>query len=519
MGIISTRPRGVEREMPLLGSGFRQLTDFSLGDVEASDVLSDVTMPKTVRWMESLTTRLPGERVLKNSTRVYKDLGYLEVSSPTYADPQEGVIYACCLPEVISVEVGKTVGAVPYSSNIAKSTGGYAFFGTHYNVLLSRKRMAEATKDNWEVFRKCLVPWMVARTVLQGIGHPVRIGGRLEFVISPRSLGIAREVSLSTTDESRGLVNTRDEPHANPEKFFRYHDINFEAVRSPFQFYLMDCANALVYSAFDRGFIDRRRVEGFYPGDVRTSLREISAVESFPWEYTNAEGKRVSVFDVFDEYISSVEEMFDEAVRAEGAEVLDGDAGFTADRTDAEALKLIERVVDEFRNGNVEKFEEGIDWVKKWVCYGETRGRLERDDGELVKFLLSFGCVGSDSTEAYLRGRKTAEERYVGFDPYRSLEYFKKAVGARGFERKCAVCLATGPSGTRDRLKSAIMNNPRVGREVVACGWEFVEFRGGEIVRFSNRVYYPPHELEDLAEIFASADSVDVAFDRLKRRG
>ena len=77
-----------------------------------------------------------------------------------------------------------------------------------------------------------------------------------EFQISQRADFLETEVGLETM-HSRPIINTRDEPHADPEKYRRLHVIVGDANMSEVSTYLKCGTMAIVLSMIEDDFIDR----------------------------------------------------------------------------------------------------------------------------------------------------------------------------------------------------------------------------------------------------------------------
>ena len=102
-----------------------------------------------------------------------------------------------------------------------------------------------------------LTPFFVSRQVITGAGR-VGIGqdGREHgFQISQRADYFEVEVGLETTLK-RPIINTRDEPHADAEKYRRLHVIIGDANLSEISTYLKLGTTSLVLSMIEDGFID-----------------------------------------------------------------------------------------------------------------------------------------------------------------------------------------------------------------------------------------------------------------------
>src|SRR5659263_359637 len=160
--------------------------------------------------------------VLTNGARLYVDHAHPEYSSPEVTGPLDGVRWdrAGELVMLASVRALASTPAMPdvslYKNNV---DGKGATYGTHENYLVDR---AVPFVD----LAARLTPFLVTRQVFTGAGR-VGLGQRGEepgFQLSQRADYIEAEIGLETTLR-RPIINTRDEPHADPERWRRLHVI------------------------------------------------------------------------------------------------------------------------------------------------------------------------------------------------------------------------------------------------------------------------------------------------------
>jgi proteasome accessory factor PafA2 len=194
--------------------------------------------------------------VLTNGARYYVDHAHPEMSTPECADPLEAVLYdkagevvlrrsmvaaAKMLPEGQSIVV--------YKNNSDRKGNSY---GTHENYLMDRAvpfaRIAHL-----------VIPHFVTRQIYTGAGkvgtETPTLGGRtVPYQISQRAEFFEEEIGLETTLK-RPIVNTRDEPHADPQRYRRLHVIVGDANLAEVATFLKVGATALVLALIeDDGF-------------------------------------------------------------------------------------------------------------------------------------------------------------------------------------------------------------------------------------------------------------------------
>jgi len=172
--------------------------------------------------------------VLTNGARLYVDHAHPEYSSPEVRTPREAVLYDQAGEEVLrraAVAVNETLPPALHVRIYKNNSDGKGnAYGTHENYLVDR---AIAFDD----LVRGMLPHFISRQIITGAG---KVGAETDeargygatFQISARAEFFEEVVGLETTLK-RPLMNTRDEPHANPERYRRLHVINGDASMSP----------------------------------------------------------------------------------------------------------------------------------------------------------------------------------------------------------------------------------------------------------------------------------------------
>ncbi len=190
--------------------------------------------------------------ILTNGARLYVDHAHPEYSAPECTNPLDAVIWDKAGERVMAEAAARaaaTPGGQPIQLYKNNTDNKGASYGCHENYLMNRATpFADIVRH--------LTPFFVSRQVVCGAGR-VGIGadGRDEgFQISQRADFFEVEVGLETTLK-RPIINTRDEPHADPDKYRRLHVIIGDANLSEISTYLKLGTTALVLAMIEDRFL------------------------------------------------------------------------------------------------------------------------------------------------------------------------------------------------------------------------------------------------------------------------
>jgi proteasome accessory factor PafA2 len=188
--------------------------------------------------------------VLTNGARFYVDHAHPEYSSPEVTNPRDAVLWDRA-GMVIAADAARAAGALPGGHEIVlyknNTDGKGASYGTHENYLMDRRTPFRAIVD-------ALTPFLVTRQVFTGAGRVGlgQDGRRPGYQLSSRADFFEVEVGLETTLK-RPIINTRDEPHADPALWRRLHVIVGDANMSETATLLKLGATSLVLAMIEAG--------------------------------------------------------------------------------------------------------------------------------------------------------------------------------------------------------------------------------------------------------------------------
>jgi proteasome accessory factor PafA2 len=187
--------------------------------------------------------------VLGNGARFYVDHAHPEYSSPECFDAREAALYDKAGEWILARAVANAQKLLPEGQRMMihknNSDGKGNSYGAHENYLISRKL------PFGEIVRH-MTAFFVTRQIFTGSGKVGAENGRprVDYQISQRADFFEEEVGLETTLK-RPIINTRDEPHADPAKYRRLHVIIGDANLSEVQTFLKLGATAAMLHAVE----------------------------------------------------------------------------------------------------------------------------------------------------------------------------------------------------------------------------------------------------------------------------
>jgi proteasome accessory factor PafA2 len=297
--------------------------------------------------------------VLTNGARYYVDHAHPEYSTPECADALELVCADKAGERVLARSMQAARRILPAGQEIVvyknNSDGKGNSYGTHENYLVDRSVPFASLVRH-------LLPWFVTRQVFTGAGKLGAENGAspVGFQISQRADFFEEEVGLETTLK-RPIVNTRDEPHADPQKYRRLHVIAGDANLCEVATYLKVGTTAIVLALIEDDFVDK---DLSVVGPV-AAMRVVSHDPTCRAPIELSEGGTCTAVDLQWEFLRLARKYADETgLEACGGETVGNDV---LDRWEA-VLTALER--------DPGTLDGQLDWVTK---LGLLRAYVERD--------------------------------------------------------------------------------------------------------------------------------------------
>jgi proteasome accessory factor A len=321
---------------------------------------------------------------LQNGARLYLDVG----SHPEYATPECDSMYDLVVHDKAGERILENLlgsaeqrlreegirGTIYLFKNNTDSAGNS--YGCHENYLTSRR-------DDLGHYAEVLIPFLVSRQIYAGSGKVVQTARGPMYSIAQRAEHIWEGVSSATT-RSRPIINTRDEPHADAERYRRLHVIVGDSNMSEYTTFLKVGSTACMLRMLEDPSVVLRDMTLENP--IR-AIRDISHDITCRRKVRLANGREVSALDIQREYL-------DRALRYGETK------GFPA--LEQKALDMWEHCVSTIENDPM-KLEKEIDWVIKYRLIEAFRARHDLALGHArVQLLdLQYHDISRDRSPFY----------------------------------------------------------------------------------------------------------------------
>jgi proteasome accessory factor A len=333
---------------------------------------------------------------LENGARLYLDVG----SHPEYATPECDDLYDVVAHDKAGERILEGLvhgaeerleeegirGEIFVFKNNTDSAGNS--YGCHENYLVSRHKDFHRTVD-------VLIPFLVTRQIFLGAGKLTQTPRGTTYSISQRADHIWEGVSSATT-RSRPIINTRDEPHADAERYRRLHVIAGDSNMSEYATFVKVGTMVALLQMIEKDVVFR---DLSLENPIR-AIREIAHDPSCRRKVRLMNGRKLSALDIQWEYL-------DRAMRFARSPGFPVQVKAAVDRWES-LLTGLEK--------DPMTLDREVDWVAKYRLLEryQSRGNLQLSDPRLAMMDLSYHDVNRERGLFYLMQDKGMMERVVG---------------------------------------------------------------------------------------------------------
>jgi proteasome accessory factor A len=372
---------------------------------------------------------------LRNGARLYLDVG----SHPEYATPEcdslvdlvthdkagERILEGLLVDADRRLREEGIAGDIYLFKNNTDSAGNS--YGCHENYLVGRH-------GDFGLLTDVLIPFLVTRQIVCGAGKVLQTPRGAVYCVSQRAEHIWEGVSSATT-RSRPIINTRDEPHADAERFRRLHVIVGDSNMSETTMLLKVGATDLVLRMVEAGVVMRDLT---LENPIR-AIRDVSHDMTGRRKIRLASGREVSALEIQQEYLAKAAEFT---------------ARRGADAVTTRVLDLWRRTLAAVESGNLSDVAREIDWVTKYQLIERYRAKhdLSLSSPRVAQLDLAYHDVHRGRGLYYLLQKRGAVERVC-----RDLDIFEAK--------------SVPPQTTRARLRGEFIRRAQERRRDFTVDW------------------------------------------------
>lgn len=383
--------------------------------------------------------------ILPNGARYYVDHAHPEYSTPECVTPREVVLHDAAGERILERSLEEVQPFLPQGSRLAvyknNSDGKGNSYGTHENYLLSRHTpFGDIVRD--------MTPFFVTRQIFTGAGKLGREGTYdtpaedvSGYQLTQRADFFEAEVGLETTLK-RPIINTRDEPHADPSKYRRLHVIIGDANMSEISTFLKVGTTSLVLKMTEDAYLPDQSL-----ASPLHALRQVSRDLTCRPVLEMADGRTITALDLQWEYLDLAKRYVKDEEPTE---------------TNAEVVQRWEEVLGALEEDPM-KLADQLDWVAKLRVLQGYRDRddLAWDDHRLHLIALQYHDVQRDRGLYHRLAATGKVQRLLDDD-------------------EIDLAIHEPPEGTRAYFRGRCIE--RYGEQISAASWDSIIFDTGDNV-------------------------------------
>ena len=357
------------------------------------------TLPveKAIRFLfeKLITTEHFLNVFLENGARFYQDTGcHPEYATPECASPRDLVLYDRAGERILEdlqsyaeekIREERIAGKLSIFKNNTDFVGNS--YGCHENYLVDRD-------VDFYYLAEQLIPFLVTRQIFSGAGKVFQTQDGVHYCVSQRAQHIYQKISGTTTND-RSIINTRDEPHADREKYRRLHVIVGDSNMSEYTNFVKIATCSLVLQMIEDNFINK----DFTLRHPVKAIKDISYDTTCKRKLRLENGREYSPIEIQKEYAEMALTYIEQYPVSEEHRQGAVEWGYVLDCLDTDPDQL----------------DRKVDWVikrKLLRAYAE-RHNLSWSDPRVFMLDLQYHDIRTDRGFYYLLERRGAVERWV----------------------------------------------------------------------------------------------------------
>jgi proteasome accessory factor PafA2 len=406
----------------------------------------------------------PTDFALNNGARLYVDHAHPEFSTAECIDLKDliafdkaGEIILDRARENANKKFSTQKNIQLYKNNSDQKGNSY---GCHENYLIENSCYKDLFGNKMHKIFLYLVPFFVTRQVFCGAGKVGAENGteHTDFQVSQRADFFETVIGLQTT-YNRPIINTRDEPHADPSRFRRLHVICGDANMSEYSTFLKIGTTQVVLHMVEDDTIN----VNFILENPVSAIKSVSRDLNKGIRLEN--GKKMTAIEIQREYLYAAYKYFEKK---------------DVDQTSKEVLQEWESVLDKLEE-NPMQLNRRIDWViKKWLIQDQMRKKSVGWGSPVLREIdIRYHDIRRDAGIFYILQNEGLIDRVIKDQMIYSF-------------------ILNPPVNTRAYFRGECIE--KFSDQVVGVDWESIEFFSGEKIALPDPTRMTKNQVEDLLE-------------------
>jgi proteasome accessory factor A len=323
---------------------------------------------------------LAGE-FITNGSRVYYDVGHFEVSTAETTNFHDVVLWEKAGEKVLDwlrrIMEEKYTGATKIHAFKNNTSPDGTSYGSHENYCVSREVPWPSR------FVRDLVPHLSTRIVYTGAGDIIR--GK--YVLSPMAFLTSQVISGETMHDT-GILNTRDEPHADGARWRRLHVIVGDALMNETAILLRHFTTSAVLQLMEADALnDVPRLKD----PVRDLWHNVEIRNPEQWHVELEDGSKVSPIEIQRYYMGKVEDLVEDA-------------------WEKKAFHIWEETLDDLENKRSKEAARHVEWLDRYYAIQEAAEKKGGPDVEMMA-CKQYSEIGAERSLFYKRQRAGLVDR------------------------------------------------------------------------------------------------------------
>ena len=324
---------------------------------------------------------LAGE-FLVNGSRAYYDVGHFELSTAEVSNFFDMVTWEKAGEKILDwvrriMEEKYLVEGIKLHAFKNNTSPDGTSYGSHENYCVSRDVAFPAR------YIREFVPHLSTRFIYTGAGDI--IDGK--FVLSPMAYLTSTVVSEETMHDT-GILNTRDEPHADGRRWRRLHVIVGDALMNETAILLRHFTTSAILQLMEAGKLeDVPRIKD----PVADMWHNVENRNPEEWRVELEDGSTVSPIEIQRYYLGKIETIAE-------------------DHREKRALRIFEEVLDDLENRRSKDVARRVEWVDRYFAIQEASEAKAGPDVEMTA-CKQYSEIGAERSVFYRRQRQDLVDR------------------------------------------------------------------------------------------------------------